>query len=170
MKKALLIITAVILLVIVGGGCWFFNQIYPMAPDLAVLDVSNTALDPARVELDPHEIRKSRAGDIALVIPATAQDAALAENGGDAYAISESDAADILAFLADAKPTRRMCMDDYPSVRPYICMEFTTDTRGWRICFYRDGDHVYAELPYEGVYRLDDSAWNFVNTMYKSTV
>ncbi|MFI3292617.1 MAG: DUF5301 domain-containing protein [Rikenellaceae bacterium] len=62
----------------------------------------------------------------------------------------------ILVHLKMAEPTRKLSLDDNPSVRPYY--KITVDTNDWqyRYFIYEQGGAFYLELPYEGIYILND--------------
>ena len=68
--------------------------------------------------------------------------------------IEDIDLQKIIPYINDAKATRRMSVNDYPSVRPYYVVEIQTIDRILRYIIYEENGTAYVEIPYEGVYEM----------------
>lgn len=62
---------------------------------------------------------------------------------------------DVLEVIRDAKPTRRMSVNDVPSTNTYCILDIVTATKNYRYFVYEDGSRVYIEMPYQGIYKAD---------------
>ena len=62
----------------------------------------------------------------------------------------------LINYINAAVPTRTMSVNDYPVVSPYYVVEFKTTERFMRYMIYEDNGTAYVEIPYEGVYKIDE--------------
>lgn len=78
------------------------------------------------------------------------------ENTEEQKKISESDFDKVISLINTAKPTRKMSYNEVPSVETYYTMEIRNGN--WtRTCYiYKENGKTYLELPYEGIYRVDE--------------
>ena len=82
------------------------------------------------------------------------------ENGiisvsADGKELTDKEKSDVIEALSKAKPTRRMSVNDTPTVQPYSVIVLTTKDRQY-ICFvYSEYGREYMEIPYEGIYSLN---------------
>lgn len=83
---------------------------------------------------------------------------AVYDNENNVVDISEAEKGMLITFLNDAESTRKMSVNDYPTVRPYYVLEIEVAERVYRYMIYEEHGTVYAEVPYEGVYRIDREA------------
>ena len=60
---------------------------------------------------------------------------------------------DLIQHISEAKPTRKQSVNDYPTVWPYYGIEIQTTGRQYHYFVYEEGEQVYIEAPYEGIYR-----------------
>ena len=61
----------------------------------------------------------------------------------------------ILQEIREAEPTRIMSVNDYPAVKEYYVINVVSTTRSFRYFVYLDDSQVYVELPYEGIYKVN---------------
>ena len=61
----------------------------------------------------------------------------------------------IILSISNSKPTRKMSVNDFPSVRPYYRIEVLTDERMFNYYIFEENNKVYIELPYEGIYIVE---------------
>lgn len=69
---------------------------------------------------------------------------------------------DLLLCISEAEPTRKQAMDDYPTSRPYYGVEIKTRENRYRYYVYEDGEQVYIEIPYEGIYTAEMELFDLV--------
>ncbi|MBR5316616.1 MAG: DUF5301 domain-containing protein, partial [Lachnospiraceae bacterium] len=72
--------------------------------------------------------------------------------------MSDVEIEELFTYINVAEPTRRMSVNDYPSVRPYYVIEIESFDRYFRYMIYEESGKVYVELPYEGIYVMDAKA------------
>ena len=138
-EKVFSVISIIIVVgLIVGGGIFgysMYDKMFPMAPDIAI---------PEDGEIVSITVRK---------------------NSGDEATVIEENADKLLAMMAEAEPTREWSVNDYPYVDEYylICVYTSEDGAGYRYFVYRDGGRVYLELPYHGVYTVDEGILDLVS-------
>lgn len=65
----------------------------------------------------------------------------------------------VLDHLYEAKPTRKLSVNDNPPVDSFYQMEFHTDSfQGTaRLYLYQENDKIYFEIPYGHIYETDQS-------------
>ena len=69
---------------------------------------------------------------------------------------------DLLQYISEAKPTRKQAIDDYPTSRPYYSVEIKINEDQYRYYVYEDGEQVYIEIPYEGIYTAEMELFDLV--------
>ena len=80
------------------------------------------------------------------------------DNSENEIGMVDSEIEEIITYINEAEPTRIMSVNDYPSVRPYYVVEIKSVDRYFRYMIYEDNGKTYVELPYEGVYTIDEKA------------
>ena len=68
----------------------------------------------------------------------------------------------ILDSLNSSKPTRKMSVNDYPTVKPYYSVTIDTPDRTYHYYLYTDNSQVYIESPYNGIYITDRQLLDFI--------
>ncbi len=66
---------------------------------------------------------------------------------------------DIYAFydlILNSEPTRIMSTNDYPDTRPYYEVSISTENSYYRYFLYSSGGRDYIEIPYIGVYEIQN--------------
>ena len=138
MKKCFSVICVIISIsLIIGGGIFgysMYDKIFPMATDIII---------PGDDEI--YEI-------------------AISYGQGDKIFLDDKDENIILAFMRDCQPTRNWTINDYPTVESYYIVTVYTseDGNGYRYFIYEENGHVYLELPYHGVYTVDEGILDFI--------
>ena len=125
MKKKNIILT-IVLIVCVGllaGAVYLFNDIFPKAKP----------------------IRHPELNEIVSV--------KLSCNTPDAtIPMSEKYYEDLIRYISEAKPTRKQSLNDIPTSGVYYGVEIQTDEMQYRYFVYEEGEQVYIEMPYDGIY------------------
>lgn len=85
----------------------------------------------------------------------------ISNNNNEEINIESIELKELLKYLGQGQSTRRITVNDYPSVRPYYLMEFKTDEGSFRYVIYEENGTTYLELPYEGIYKIDNRALKF---------
>lgn len=137
MNKIFKIFAVVIFAVLVVGAVIFavaaYNTIYPLAPEIYL----------------PSE------GDITKIT--------IENIDGDKVTLSDEDTERLIALMANGKPTRKWSVNDYPTVKSYyIVTVYTSDDSGHRYFVYNENGRVYLELPYHGIYKMDEAILDFI--------
>ena len=125
MKKKNIILT-IVLIVCVGllaGAVYLFNDIYPKAKPIR--------------HPEPDEI-------VSVTLSCNNTDTTIP--------MSEQYYEDLIRYISEAKPTRKLALDDYPTTRRYYCVDVETEEFQYRYFVYLAGEQVYIEMPYEGIY------------------
>lgn len=78
------------------------------------------------------------------------------DNSENKIGMVDSEIEEIITYINEAEPTRIISVNDYPSVRPYYVVEIKSDDRYFRYMIYKDNGKTYVELPYEGVYTINE--------------
>ena len=128
MKKKSFWIFIVVAIILVAGVYQVYDRIFPKAEPLKLLKVS---------EIDGIYIYDSNENEIEL---------------------SDSEIEELFTYINEAEPTRIISVSDYPNVRPYYVVEIESVDRYFRYMIYEENGKVYVELPYEGVYGVDEKA------------
>ncbi len=74
---------------------------------------------------------------------------------GEEMAIS--DYSKVLQCIVSAKGTRKMSVHDYPNTRPYYELEIVSLEGVLRCFVYTEENTMYLEIPYIGVYKVDEA-------------
>ena len=80
----------------------------------------------------------------------------LYDNENKDMVIDDGELQTLINYINAAVPTRTMSVNDYPVVSPYYVVEFKTTERFMRYMIYEDNGIAYVEIPYEGVYKIDE--------------
>ena len=78
------------------------------------------------------------------------------DNENKDIVIDDEELQKLINYINAAVPTRTMSVNDYPVVSPYYVVEFKTTERFMRYMIYEDNGTAYVEIPYEGVYKIDE--------------
>ena len=122
MKKVWIIIIIVLSSLISIGGYCIFDSIFPIAEPINY----------------PSE-------DTIISI-------LLTPNNDNSITIEASSFEDISRNICNAKATRKMSVNDYPTVEVYYTIKVNTSTREYRYYIYTENSQVYIEIPYQGIY------------------
>lgn len=66
--------------------------------------------------------------------------------------MSEQYYEDLTFYISEAKPTRQQSLNDTPTSGTYYGVEIQTDEIQYRYFVYEEGEQIYIEMPYEGIY------------------
>ena len=130
------IILTTVLIVCVGllaGAVYLFNDIYPKAK-------------PIRYP-EPDKI-------VAVTLSCNTPDTTIP--------MSEQYYEDLIRYISEAKPTRKLALDDYPTTWPYYGVDVQTEERQYRYFIYEAGEQVYIESTYEGIYKAEHTLFSIV--------
>ena len=135
MKKKNIILTIVLIVCIglLAGAVYLFNDIFPKA-------------EPIR-HPEPDEI-------VSVTLSCNTPDATIP--------MSEQDYEDLIRYTSEAKPTRKQSLNDTPTSGAYYGVEIQTDEMQYRYFVYEEGEQVYIEIPYEGIYESKIELLNLV--------
>ena len=125
MKKKNIILTIVLIVCIglLAGAVYLFNDIFPKAKPIR--------------HPEPNEIVSAK----------------LSCNTPDAtIPMSEQYYEDLIRYISEAKPTRKQSLNDTPTSGAYYGVEIQTNENQYRYFVYEEGEQVYIEMPYEGIY------------------
>ncbi len=86
----------------------------------------------------------------------------VAINAEESFLINDVNMEGVLKEIRDAKPTRIQSLNDYPTCRPFYELEIKTEESTFRYFIYEEGEEIYVEVPYEGVYAADIKLFDFV--------
>ena len=128
MKKKIFWIGLAVLVVLIAGVYKAYDNIFPKAGPIRQIKVS---------EINWIYIYDNSENEIGMV---------------------DSEIEEIITYINEAEPTRIMSVNDYPTVRPYYVVEIKSVDRYFRYMIYEDNGKTYVELPYEGVYTIDEKA------------
>lgn len=59
---------------------------------------------------------------------------------------------DLLQQICSAEPTRKQAINDYPAGKIYYSVDVHADNGTYRYFVYEEGEQVFIEVPYEGIY------------------
>ena len=68
----------------------------------------------------------------------------------------------ILETLRNSEPTRKMSVNDYPTVKPYYSVTIDTPDRTYHYYLYTENSQIYIESPYNGIYKTDRQLLDFI--------
>ncbi len=135
MKKKNIILT-IVLIVCVGllaGAVYLFNDIFPKAKPIR--------------HPEPDEI-------VSVKLSCNTPDATIP--------MSEQYYEDLIQYISKAKPTRKQTLNDTPTSGAYYGVEIQTGEMQYRYFVYEEGEQVYIESPYEGIYESKTELLNLV--------
>lgn len=90
------------------------------------------------------------------------ESALIARNKEDYSEVGNEQLEELLQKISSAEPTRRMSVNDYPTTETYYKFEVSAD-RMYCYFIYEESGQIYVELPYEGIYKSDESILNLVS-------
>lgn len=143
MEKILKISAIVISVILVIGAVIFavsaYNKFFPLAPEIRIPD-----------------------GDDITEIT-------IENSDGDNVTLGKEDALKLLKIMARCEPTRKWSVNDYPYVRPYYMITVYTseDDRSYRYFIYEEDMELYLELPYQGVYSVEEEAMELLESYFE---
>ena len=85
-------------------------------------------------------------------------------NDGDLREIANADVDSILSKLSEAEPTRKMSVQDSPDAQTYYEIAAKTNERTHYFYIYFENGTCYVEIPYEGIYTVDNGLVNLLPT------
>ena len=85
-------------------------------------------------------------------------------NDGDLREIANADVDSILSNLSKAEPTRKMSVQDSPDAQTYYEIAVKTNERTHYFYIYFESGTCYVEIPYEGIYTVDNGLVNLLPT------
>ena len=85
-------------------------------------------------------------------------------NDGDLREIANVDVDSILSKLSEAEPTRKMSVQDSPDAQTYYEIAAKTNERTHYFYIYFESGTCYVEIPYEGIYTVDNELVNLLPT------
>ena len=85
-------------------------------------------------------------------------------NDGDLREIANADVDNILSKLSEAEPTRKMSVQDSPDAQTYYEIAVKTNERTHYFYIYFESGTCYVEIPYEGIYTVDNGLVNLLPT------
>ena len=85
-------------------------------------------------------------------------------NDGDLREIANADVDSILSKLSEAEPTRKMSVQDSPDAQTYYEIAVKTNERTHYFYIYFESGTCYVEIPYEGIYTVDNRLVNLLPT------
>ena len=85
-------------------------------------------------------------------------------NDGDLREIANADVDSILSKLSEAEPTRKMSVQDSPDAQTYYEIAVKTNERTHYFYIYFESGTCYLEIPYEGIYTVDNGLVNLLPT------
>ena len=135
MKKKNIILT-IVLIVCVGllaGAVYLFNDIFPKAKPIR--------------HPEPDEI-------VSVKLSCNTPDATIP--------MSVKYYEDLIRYISEAKPTRKQSLNDTPTTGAYYEVEIQTDEIQYRYFVYEEGEQVYIEMPYEGIYEAEHTLFSIV--------
>ena len=85
-------------------------------------------------------------------------------NDGDLREIANADVDSVLSKLSEAEPTRKMSVQDSPDAQTYYEIAVKTNERTHYFYIYFESGTCYVEIPYEGIYTVDNGLVNLLPT------
>ena len=85
-------------------------------------------------------------------------------NDGDLREIANADVDSILSKLSEAEPTRKMSVQDSPDAQTYYEIAAKTNERTHYFYIYFESGTCYVDIPYEGIYTVDNGLVNLLPT------
>lgn len=91
----------------------------------------------------------------------------ISENGTAEKEIPVADAHKLFQNIAEARPTRKMSVNDYPAAGAYYTVKAGTAERMFYYFIYEEGRAVYIEMPYEGIYKSNPDFLNSLSVYFQ---
>ena len=132
-KRIFLAITLTLCVAIFAGAVYLFNEIFPKAKPIEYPEIDEVTL---------------------VSIGSNTSEGVISMN--------ELYYEELFRHISEAEPTRGQAWNDYPTVRPYYCVEIQTAERMYRYFVYENGGQVYIESPYEGIYESETELLEWV--------
>ena len=137
MKKRIAVVCFLLVSVLaVTGAYYVFDRIFPKSDSIIIPEIEN-------------------------IISATVSD-----NSNNEAEITETELGEIVSGVAEAKPTRKQSVNDYPAVNPHYEIEIQTNDRLYSYFVYEEDGVYYVELPYAGVWRTDSELYGAVSMLF----
>ena len=142
MKNKWIVVIAVLLCLGVIGGYAILDNIFPKANPINVPSSSSVI----SITVAKNEKRKA----------------------GEQQEVANTYIDSILFQLSEAKPTRKMSVQDSPDAKIYYEISVTNNDRTHCFYVYEEGGMYYVEIPYEGIYKSDSKFFSFVEECYNN--
>lgn len=85
------------------------------------------------------------------------------------FPVNEQFYQDLSRYLIEAKSTRKQSLNDCPTSRLYYKVEIQTRERFYYYFVYEEGEQVYIEIPYEGIYESKIELLELVLNYFEET-
>ena len=139
MKKIIIPIIAIVILAgLILGGYFVIDSLFPKADPINVPSASSVV----SMTVKKNENRNDR----------------------DLREIANADVDSILSKLSEAEPTRKMSVQDSPDAQTYYEIAVKTNERTHYFYIYFESGTCYVEIPYEGIYTVDNGLVNLLPT------
>ena len=139
MKKIVIpIIVVVVIAALIGCGYLVMDRLFPKADPIDIPSASSVA-------------------SMTVIKNISRQD-------GEPREIASADIDSILSLLYEAEPTRKMSVQDCPDAKTYYEIAAKTSERTHSFYVYFESGTCYVEIPYEGIYTLDNGLVNLLPT------
>ena len=139
MKKIIIpIIVVVVIAALIGGGYLVMDGLFPKADPINVPSASSIV-------------------SMTVIKNESRQD-------GEPREIASTDVVSILSHLSEAEPTRKMSVQDSPDAQTYYEIAVKTSERTHYFYVYFESGTCYVEIPYEGIYTVDNGLVNLLPT------
>lgn len=76
--------------------------------------------------------------------------------------LSDMSFGSIIVYIKTAQPTRRLSLDDTPDARAYYEITVETEAKQYKYFIYEEYGKVYLEMPYTGIYVIDEDVLDFL--------
>lgn len=130
------IILTIVLIVCVGllaGAVYLFNDIFPKAKPIGYPETDEI---------------------VSVKLSCNTPDATIP--------MSDQYYEDLIRYISEAKPTRKQSLNDTPTGGAYYGVEIQTGEKQYRYFVYEEGEQVYIEMPYEGIYEAEHTLFSIV--------
>ena len=139
MKKIIIpIIVVVVIAALIGGSYLLIDSLFPKADPINIPSASSVV-------------------SMTVIKNESRQD-------GEPREIASADIDSILSLLYEAEPTRKMSVQDSPDAKTYYEIAVKTSERTHSFYVYFESGTCYVEIPYEGIYTVDNGLVNLLPT------
>lgn len=128
-------VAAIVIALFIAGAYLIYDRLFPYAEPVAPPSIENISA----IYLSTHESSEEKT------------------------AVTGTDFVRIITFMSNSKPTRSMSVNDAPTVRPYFLIEVVSGERTIKYFVYEEYGAVYLEIPYEGIYMVDERMVDVIN-------